>query len=271
MQLLPEYAEYGSAKLALMLTLPDEINEELSPEYSKSDIQAIKEDYEAEQKISPIEVALEEQDPDAPDEFVECVVKQLNDEHEGPITYYHNTVMLAHKMNIEPNEADIKEAYMPDGDKTYNIRIAGAGRFMISMKDAGITIINMRDPSIKSPVTWEEFQRLVMKDEASRVFKVPESPKGSTPARKSENRKVEKSKPKVAPVQPKEEPKEEITPKPENTTVATPEKENDVLDRIQIDIIDELDKIKEYVEHRNWRTARETAEDVVDRIKHMGY
>lgn len=207
-QLKVEYEGYGSAKLSLMLTLPDEINEELSPDYSKSDIQAIKEDYEAEQKITDLEVMMEEKDPDQPDEFIDLVVKQLNDEHEGPIVFFHNTHNLAQKMNIEPNIEDVKEAYIPDGDKTYNIRIAGQGRFMVSMKDAGITITNMRDPANKSSLSWEEFRAALLNDENSRDFVVKvESEKKEKP------KKVEKSK--VAPVQPKKEP-ESVQKEPEN-------------------------------------------------------
>lgn len=190
-RLLPEYEEYGSAKLSIMLTLPDEINEELSPEMSKSDIQAVKEDYDEEQKITDLEVMMEDKDPEEPDEFLEAVVKQLNDEHEGPITFYHNSVQLAKKNNIDIELRDIKEAYIPDGDKTYNIRIAGQGRFMVSMKESGITITNMRDPSIKTPLSWEEFKKLADLDENKRTFEVTvEKPKTDKP------KKVEKSKPK---------------------------------------------------------------------------
>lgn len=205
-ELLPEYAGYGSAKLSIMLTLPDEINQELSPKYSKSDIQAIKEDYDEEQRISPIEVACEEKDPEQPDEFIACVVKQLNDEHEAPIVFLHDTSKLAAKMGIEVNVEDVKEAYIPDGDKTYNIRIPGQGRFMVTMKDAGITITNMRDPGNKSPLSWEEFRTAVLADEKVRDFNVKSEPK--KPEKKEKPKKVEKSKPKkvpVAPVQQKEE------------------------------------------------------------------
>ena len=205
-KLLPQYEEYGSAKLSLMLTLPDEINEELSPEMTKSDIQAIKEDYEEEQKITDLEVMMEDKDTDQPDEFIALVVKQLNDEHEEPIIFFHGTLELAAKMGIEPNVEDVKEAYIPDGDKTYNIRIAGQGRFMVSMKDAGITVTNMRDPGSKSPLSWEEFLRAVLEDEKTRDFVGSSEP--AKPEKKEKARKVEKSKPqkeKVAPVQPKEE------------------------------------------------------------------
>ena len=219
MQLLPEYFEYGSAKLSLMLTLPDEINAELSPDMSKTDIQAIKEDFDEEQKISPIEVACEDKDSDAPDGFLECVVKQLNDEHPGPIIYYHDT-------GNRDCFDEIKDAYIPDGDKIYNIRIAGQGRFMVNMKESNITIINMRDPSIKTPVSWPEFRELVLKDMATRDF----TEKKTEPEKKEKPKKVEKSKPKkkVAPVQPKEEVKKvegEVVKEP---SMNPPEDEEDV-------------------------------------------
>ncbi len=69
-QLKVEYEGYGSAKLSLMLTLPDEINEELSPEMSKSDIQAVKEDYDEEQKITDLEVMREDKEPEEPEELL---------------------------------------------------------------------------------------------------------------------------------------------------------------------------------------------------------
>ena len=43
-RLLPEFQGYGYAKLTIMLQIPAEIAEELSPNLSKADIQAIKEE-----------------------------------------------------------------------------------------------------------------------------------------------------------------------------------------------------------------------------------
>lgn len=165
-----EYQDYGSAKLSLMLTLPDAINEELSPEYSKSDIQAIKEEYEEEQKVSDIEVMLEEKDEDAPDEFIAMIVKQLNDEHPEPAKQFKDIMTLAQNMNITPSIQDIKEdCYCAAGDSAYNIRIPGQGRFMICMKDEGITILNMRTME-KSPLSWQEFLDAVIEDVKGRTF-----------------------------------------------------------------------------------------------------
>lgn len=201
-ELLPEYAAYGSAKLSLMLTLPDEINEELSPEYSKTDIQAIKEEYEAEQKITDLEVMIEpeaEQPETDGDEFLALVVKQLNDEHPGPVDSLHFDIWpIARNLGIEPNIADMKEVYMPDGERIYSIRISGQGRFMVSMKEEGITVTNMRDPSEKSQVSWMELTEYVLEDEARREFKKPEEPKKTetppAPKAPAKPKKVEKAK-----------------------------------------------------------------------------
>ena len=61
MELKEEYQKFGYAKLSLMLTLPDEINELLTPEMSKTEISTVKEEFEEEQKISDIEVMIEQE------------------------------------------------------------------------------------------------------------------------------------------------------------------------------------------------------------------
>ena len=276
-----EYEGYGSAILSLMLTLPDEINEELSPEMSKSDIQAIKDDYDEEQKISPIEVALEQKDDDEPDEFLESVVKHLNDEHEEPIIFLHGTLELAKKTGIEADEADIKEAYMPDGDRTYNIRIPGQGRFMVNIKESGITIVNMRDPSIKSPVTWEEFKKLVLADESTRDFTVT----AETPKKPDKPKKVEKSKPKVAPAQPQNDKKAENNDdirenisenedkcteieKVEGEIVEEPAM-NPPEDRLEQEVMEYLDKAIEEIkkpQKTNWGYVKDKLQDAIREI-----
>lgn len=213
-----EYEGYGSAKLSLMLTLPDEINEELSPEMSKSDIQAIKEEYDEENKISPIELACEEKPEDEPDEFIALVVKHLNDEHPEPAELMKASMDRAKKFNIEVKSIDAKENYIPDGDKIYNIRIEGQGRFMVSMKDDGITITNMRDPGNKSTLSWDDFLAALVQDLSQREFKPEKEEKPKEKPKKVEKSKAQKEK--VAPVQPKTEKKE-----PENSEKPTENQE----------------------------------------------
>ena len=195
-ELEEKYRNYGSAKLSLMLTLPDEINEELSPEYSKSDIQAIKEEYEDEQKISDLEVMMEDKPDDEPDEFIALVVKHLNDEHPEAI----NTIHWGIGQGITVDLEDIKDAYMPDGDRAYSIRIPGQGRYMITCKDAEISIVNMRSPEEKSTLSWDEFMTATLEDEKTRDFNAKEPEKAEKP------KKVEKSKP-TKKAEPKEKPK----------------------------------------------------------------
>ena len=185
-----EYESYGSTKLSLMLTLPDEINQELSPEFAKSDIQAIKEEYDEETTITDIEVMLEERDETLPDEFILAVVKELNDEHPKPAAYFQDTMLIAREMTLEPSVGDAKEAYMPDGDRTYNIRISGQGRFMVNAREQEITIVNMRAPEEKTTLSWEEFLQVLKEDVAGREFEPEEKEK---PEKPEKSKKVEVS------------------------------------------------------------------------------
>ena len=57
--LLPSYKGFGYAKLTLMLQIPDEINEALPPTLSKAEIQDIKDEVDAESKVTDIEVEIE--------------------------------------------------------------------------------------------------------------------------------------------------------------------------------------------------------------------
>ena len=200
-QLLPEYADYGSSKLSIMLTLPEEINEELSPEMSKSDILAVKEEYDEEQKITPIE-HMTEDTSDVPDDLVAAVVKQLNDEHPEPAELMYEALDLGKNLNLPEGwsyDNDAKEYYMPDGDKTYIINIPGRGRHMIKCTEEQLMITCMADMK-KTQLSWEDFAAAVVEDISHRDFgkKVEDKPKAKP-------KKVEKSK---KPEKPKAEAKE---------------------------------------------------------------
>ena len=278
-RLRAEYEGYGYSKLSIMLTLPDELNAELSPEYSKSEIETIKKEYDAEQKISDMEVMMEDASG-VPDEFIMAVVHELNDENPDTARYFNDTMKLAEKMGLKASEVDIKEAYTPEGQMTYIIRIPGQGRFMVSMKTEGITITNVRDPQEKSLLTWPEFMQAVFKDMENRDFpevaneKTAEK-KETKQEKKPEKRKAEKVKPakvkkeepekeEVAPVQQekKDETEKEDTPVEKNMEPAPVEKvdgevvfnETALIDRLHQLIyrderpqsVYELDKYKDY-------------------------
>lgn len=298
-ELLPEYSEFGSAKLSLMLTLPDEINEEISPEMSKTDIQALKDDYDEESKITPIELALEEKPQDEPDEFIALVVKHLHDEHPEPAELMKEAIDAGGAIGVPSDwdyENDAIENYMPDGDKIYNIRIEGQGRFMISCKESGISIINMRDPANKTPLTWKEFAKAAVEDVSRRDFgKKPEAPKAEP---KSKPKKVEKSKPKevpVAPVQPEiEKAEREVVEKGEMDPPEEGQQENETEEdqrqqedrddednesdsgqqeekELEKDVIERLEKIIQEIEDpekTNWGHIKDQLRGALHEINH---
>ena len=59
-ELVEQYQGFGTRKLGIMLTLPDEVVEELSPEYTVKDMEEISEELKEEQKVSPLEAYAEE-------------------------------------------------------------------------------------------------------------------------------------------------------------------------------------------------------------------
>lgn len=219
-----KFEDFGYAKLSIMLTLPDELNSELSPDMSKSDIALIKSEYDAEQKISDMEVMMEDTSG-VPDEFIAAVVKELNDEHPESATYLNRIIGTAEKMDFEVTEAVIREAYIPEGAATYIIRIPGQGRFSVDMKEAGITITSIRNTSNKSPLSWMEFKDALMEDMKDRSFLEEEKKESeikrdnqtknaiqaaSDSMRKSDKKKKEPEKVKPAKIKKKE--KEEVAP-----------------------------------------------------------
>lgn len=251
-----EYEQFGSAKLSLMLMLPDEINEELSPDMSKTEINTIKTEYEAEQKISDLEVMMEDT-TGVPDEFIAAVVKELNDENQEVARYFSGTMQLAEKMGLEVSEPDIKDAYAPDGDISYIIRIPGQGRFDVKMKSDGITITNLRDPANKSPLSWPEFREAVLHDMKDREF--PEEEKKSE--KKTEKRKPEKVKP--AKIKKPEPQKEEITPVQEENTQNDTENDQNTAESAQ----NEENNVKNETESTPEEASGAAGEEEIERVE----
>lgn len=251
-----EYEQFGSAKLSLMLMLPDEINEELSPDMSKTEINTIKTEYEAEQKISDLEVMMEDT-TGVPDEFIAAVVKELNDENQEVARYFSGTMQLAEKMGLEVSEPDIKDAYAPDGDISYIIRIPGQGRFDVKMKSDGITITNLRDPANKSPLSWPEFREAVLHDMKDREF--PEEEK--KPEKKTEKRKPEKVKP--AKIKKPDPPKEEIAPVQEENTQNDTENDQNTAESAQ----NEENNVKNETESIPEEASGAAGEEEIERVE----
>ncbi len=232
-----KYSEFGSSKLSLMLTLPDSINENLSPQYSKSDIQAIKEEYQAEKSISDLEVMMEkpaEQPETENDEFLALIIHQLVEEHPVPA----KTIKWGMDQGLPIDDEDVIDSYMRDGDSAYNIRISGMGRFLISCKASGVMITNRRTDE-NSPVTCEEFKDVLVEDLSKRDWSEPapeEKPK----------KKVEKSASTEGKSKKNDIKESKNETKPEKEKVEEPENNgNTPVERISNDISEGTDKSQE--------------------------
>ena len=212
-RLQTQYQGFGYAKLALMLTLPDTIVEELTPAYSKSDIQTIKEEIDAEAKISDLEVLAESGMQEGPEENGEKTAWNPTDLFEqvvgmilGDDLYLRIKCRRALKAEPERQQALIQEALAPTGEAMLTVRIKGLGRMMLSVKSRqeDLVLINVRSEE-KTAYGWGKLMNAV---------------KGYCEAHEDR----EKEKPPVAPVQLPEK-KERKIPKvtkakePEQNTV----------------------------------------------------
>lgn len=200
-RLSEKYQGFGSAKLAIMLTLPDTIIEELTPTFAKSDIQAVKEELEAESKISDLEIIAEQaettKEPDGQQDILHQVVDQILD---GDL---YMRIKIRQALKSARRDALIQEILAPAGEAMHSVRIKGVGRLMLSVKglDTEIALINVRSDS-KEMYSWETVIRAVEDYCISHTDPEPE-------------KKTE-----VAPVQPTEKPEKKKERKVSKVTKA---------------------------------------------------
>ena len=150
-KLQEQYQGFGYAKLALMLTLPEEVVEELTPAYSKTEIQAVKEEIEEEEKITDIEVILEGQKEEQKDlGNLEKALHQIF--HDDPELYktMHETVRTTCGIKY------LQEVLAPDGDKIYSTRIQGIGRIMLYMHESKDITLHMVRSGDKEFYSWDD-------------------------------------------------------------------------------------------------------------------
>ena len=212
-ELKERYRGLGYAKLTIMLQLPDAINEEISPAFSKTEVQTIKEEYDEEKKKTDLEVLMER----VPENEVEennltKAVRQIG--HDNPEVY-----LEIHKAMKAKSIEDLQEALAPAGESIYSVRLPGVGRLMLSVKgtDRDVTLVNIRT-SEKENYSWEALGNAVAKttDMALSAKESWENVYEEEFPVKEEVKKTE-----VAPVQPKKEEK----PKPKRIAKVTKAKE----------------------------------------------
>ncbi len=150
--LIPNYQGFGYAKLTLMLQIPDEINEALPPTLSKTEIQAVKDEVDAENKISDIEVEIEKAEaaavtdkPMIPPEGSPLYRNfwQLGKEQEELFRKLW-MVCFMETASGNRNNAEIMDVLIPQGDAVYTVRIPGERRTQIIVNSDGATIVNLK-------------------------------------------------------------------------------------------------------------------------------
>ena len=142
---MQQYESFGYAKLTLMLSIPDSINEELSPEMTKAEIQAVKEEVDEEKKVTPIERMTEEPAPEG-SMLYKAIWTLGHDNADLFLDFYHDW--------YQTPEGSL-ELMAPDGMHLYSIRISGIGRVILKVSEDDLNMTNVRTGE-KTKLTVEE-------------------------------------------------------------------------------------------------------------------
>lgn len=158
-RLKQEYRNLGYTKLALMLHLPDEINEELTAGYSKAEIQAIKEEFDEERKVTDLEVMMEEKDErqQACGIFGKVLYQIGKDNPEMYLGIYDAVCNTVYDGTSRPVVEKLMDALAPSGEAIISARVPGEGRKMLSIKgeDKDPVVVDVRSGE-KVSCTWDD-------------------------------------------------------------------------------------------------------------------
>lgn len=258
------YKGFGMAKLAEMLTLPASISDALPDSLSKSEIREIKKEYEAEQNITDMEVAIEAAELEAAKQETGQGISKQADTDKYDVVYYiikywlHDNpkdfLKLCDGIEESKDEEFVKGIIAPDGTKVIITRVPGVGKLMMTCKaDEGIEIVNMRSSETKK-AEWTEVDDAVIflcaKDEGEtykdiwqreykesypEVMKEPEKTKApertKTPAKKKKTERRKQSK--VAVVNKKEP--EQLAQHEENNSEKVAAVQEAIADKSEVD------------------------------------
>ena len=157
-ELKEEYQGFGYAKLSIMLSLPDSVNEELTPDFSKAEIKQIKDVVDEEKKTTDIEVMLERKDEvqQTLDNNLEKVVFQLG--KDNPKIY--KELWEAVKKESETGKYFIRHL-IPNGKAVYTVRIPGTGSHMLAITEESedVKLLNLRDASQNEKYNKEDVEK----------------------------------------------------------------------------------------------------------------
>lgn len=151
--LAERYHGFGMAKLAEMLTLPQAIVDTIPDELSKAEIREIKKEYDAEQGVTDIEIAIEaagqpvEQKEDT---LLTQVVRAWL--HDIPDDFRRLSSVIYPDYDIDK----MMDIIAPDETRVIIVRVPGVGRLMMTCSiSANIQIVNMRTKE-SGQISWED-------------------------------------------------------------------------------------------------------------------
>lgn len=212
-QLRVEYRAFGVAKLAEMLTLSDEVIQSLSPELTRKEIQEVKREIKEEEKITDMEVMLEQTPAERPafDTLAEDALYQYLKENKEEFKRIFTVMEAGGK--YEDITEKLLDIIAPSGVAAKTVRIPGKGKIMISIKgkDEKVDFLNVRTNEKES----QEWQMIavyldgILSDtdystNAEETYKELYGEPFETPEEKTEVLEEIKEKTEVAPVQPAE-------------------------------------------------------------------
>ncbi len=166
-RLKDQYRGMGRAKLSVMLLLPEEITEELTPNYSKSDIQKIKDEVEEEKKVTDLEVMMEQQDFDT--ELLDNNLKRAMYQLGHDIPELHRKIWNVWQIwngwqqtKWPGLSREIMDILAPAGEGMHSVRVVGIGRLMITLHgaDQDIALINVRSGE-KEKYSWDDMMEAI--------------------------------------------------------------------------------------------------------------
>lgn len=147
-KLQEKYRGFGYSKLADMLTLPEAVVDSIPEGATRAQIQEVVRETRQEEKISDIEVALEQ--PDVQQEELsnnlERMLHQYFYEERWKYANLNNGLNAAAGQGEQEEKRTILELLAPNGYFIGTARISGTGKLMLTIKDQGsnISIVNVR-------------------------------------------------------------------------------------------------------------------------------
>lgn len=263
-RLQARYRGYGYAKLAVMLQLPDALLGELSPAFSKSEIQKIHEEVKEERRTSDLEIWLEgaQVQQEEAQRKQEMAQQQEASGQQGEADSSLLQVMRQLCCNEPGIYRELHKGYAPDGERKrvarafqealapageaiYSVRIPGVGRLMLSVKgvEQPVSVIHVRSNE-KEVFSWPDlvdafsclYQEKPWKESWEGIFQEV-LPDGETeegkvaPVQLQEEKKpVAKKKPKVQAIE--EKPKRIPIPEPEPAQKKEPEQKEECREKL---------------------------------------